>query len=168
MRSEAGGQSRASGLGYPGRGGSETRGLSDRQQLDGVPARVKGGHALAREVVLRRRVDHLKPARTAGLDLLAELELDGLEGPDAARGEVRLEFRRRAPADRIDGAGVDTGCARRHVAALEQDDAAMGGEVIGGGGAGDAATDDENFRLDGCMSRHGVGIADAVTATFPT
>src|SRR5262245_13348295 len=105
--------------------------------------------APALELVLLGRVDRLQRPRLPELDVLAGVELHSLEDVDAARGEMRLEIRLRAPADRVDAAHVHARGARRDLAALEQHDApAMSGEVIRRRGPGDAAAHDDDIRLD--------------------
>ena len=59
--------------------GLEAPGLADAEQLDHMPLRAERRHAVAREVVLRRRVDGLERARLPKLDVLAMIELHLLE-----------------------------------------------------------------------------------------
>src|SRR5258706_587587 len=93
--------------------------LAVAEQLHLVAALAERAHTLSLEVGLVLGVDRLQRARLAELDVLAEIELDGLEDLEAAGGEMRLEVRLVAPADRIDLAGVDAGGAGGDLTALE-------------------------------------------------
>src|SRR5207245_7108812 len=104
--------------------------------------------ARALELVLLGRVDRLQRARLPELDVLAEIELHGLEDVETAGSEVRLQIRLVAPADRVDLARVDAGGAGGDLAALEQCHAtAERGEVVGCRRAGDPASHHEDVRL---------------------
>jgi hypothetical protein len=93
--------------------------LTGREQLDPVTAPAQHLDAAVLELVLLGRVDRLHGTRLPELDVLAVIELHGLEDLDAARREVRLQIGTIAPADGIDRARVHAGGAGGDLAPFE-------------------------------------------------
>ena len=140
------------------KGGLEAPGVADGEELDDMPLRAERRHAVPRKVVLRRGVDGLDRARLPELDVLAMVERHLLEQVEAARGEVRLQIRRMAPAGRVDHARIDARRAGGDLAPLEHgDSAAVQREVERRGCARDACAHDRDIRVPRALPRHDPG-----------
>src|SRR5262249_9569348 len=110
--------------------------------------RPQGGDAVTREIGVLLRLDRLERARLTELDVNSMVELHLLEQLDTSRGEVGLQIRSVAPADRVDLARVDARGSGRDLSALGRRDASsVRGEVECGGCAGDAAADHHDVRV---------------------